>query len=65
MPESEAQRRAKKKYDAEKMTTVTCRISARKAEQFTAACAQLHTTKYAVLKDAVEQTIRKAGSPEE
>lgn len=60
MPVSEAQLRAIKKYDEEKMATVTCRVSRQKADLFTAACRDLGTTKYAVFKDAIEDTIAKA-----
>ena len=60
MPYTEAQLRARQKYNDEKMTTVGCRISRRKAERFKAACAALGTTQYAVLKEAVDYTIEKA-----
>lgn len=60
MPLSESRIRANRKYDAEKMTVVGCKISRTKAEEFRLACDQLGTTKYAVLKEAVEHTIEKA-----
>lgn len=44
----------------EKMTTVGCRISRAKADRFKAACRELGTTSYAVLKEAVEYTIEQA-----
>lgn len=64
MPVSEAQKRANKKYDSEKMTYVGCKISKEKASRFKSACAELGTTQYAVLKEAVEYTIEKANRPE-
>ena len=64
MPLKDYQIRARNKYDSEKMTTVGCRISRAKAEKFKADCAELGTTQYAVLKEAVEYTIKKASCPE-
>lgn len=60
MKQYESRIRAIRKYDSEKMTTVTCRISRAKADRFKAACAQLGVTQYAVLKEAIENAIAKA-----
>ena len=60
MPSTEAQKRARMKYDAEKMSTISCRVSRTKADRFRKACEQLGTTQYAVLKEAVEAAIEKA-----
>lgn len=62
---SEAQKRASRKYDAENMTVVGCKIPRIKADAFRAACRKLGTTQNAVLRETVEQTIKKAEkSPE-
>ena len=65
MSVSEAQKRANRKYDSEKMTYVGCKISKEKAARFKDACNTLGTSQYAVLKEAVEYTIEKAKRPEE
>ena len=64
MPMTEAQKRASRKYDSEKMTYVGCKISKEKASLFKTACAMLGTSQYAVMKEAVEYTIEKANRPE-
>ena len=64
MPLSEARIRSIRKYDSEKMATITCRVSKAKASDFKAACNTLGTSQYAVLKGAIEYTIEKANRPE-
>jgi len=57
---TDAQKRAVAKYSSEKMATVSCRISKAKAERFKQACETLGKSKYSVLNEAIENTIKTA-----
>ena len=57
---TEAQIRAKRKYDAESMTSVSVRISKKTAQRFTEACDKLGVSKYSVLKKRIYEVIAEA-----
>ena len=52
---TEAQRRAKQKYEAKAYTTSGCRLRREDAEAFSAACKARGTTVNAVLKATVDK----------
>lgn len=62
---SEAQKRAKRKYDAANMTKAGCTMRRTKYEVFRAACEKLGTNPNAVFLAAVDETIKKAGADPE
>lgn len=55
-------RTAQKKWDRENMTVVGCRITKAKAQEFKEACAALGLVPNQVIKQAIEETIKKAGA---
>lgn len=52
---TDAQRRAKQKYEAKAYTTIGCRMRREEAEAFSTACRAHGTTINAVLKAAVDK----------
>lgn len=54
------ERTSQKNWDRENMTTVCCRITRKKQEEFREACTRLNTNMNAVLLSAVNQTIEAA-----
>lgn len=54
-------RSAQKKWDKANMTVVGCRITKAKAQEFRDACAALGLVPNQILKQAVDETIKKAG----
>ena len=57
---SEAQKRARNKYDALHMIKAGCKIRRTKYDTFKAACQKLGTNPNAVFLAAVDETIKKA-----
>ena len=57
----EARKRANKKWDKENMTIIGCRVTKAKAQEFKAACAALGLVPNQILKQTIEETIKKAG----
>ena len=55
-------RAAQKKWDRENMTVVGCRITKAKAQEFKEACAALGLVPNQVIRQAIEETIKKAGA---
>ncbi len=55
-------RTAQKKWDRENMTVVGCRITKAKAQEFKEACAALGLVPNQVIRQAIEETIKKAGA---
>ena len=55
-------RSAQKKWDKANMTVVGCRITKTKAQEFKDACAALGIVPNQVIKQAIEETIKKAGA---
>ena len=60
---SEAQKRARDKWDRENMTVLTCKVTKRKADEFAAACLRAGVSKSSVITKAVDNFI--AENPEE
>ena len=60
MPQSDAQKRAKAKWDKEHMTTVGVKVTRAVADSFAAACDMLGVTRGQVLREAVDKTITAA-----
>ena len=60
---SEAQKRARDKWDRENMTVLTCKVTKRKADEFTAACQRADVSKSSVIVKAVDNFISE--NPEE
>lgn len=58
---TEARKKANAKWDKENMTIVGCRITKAKAQEFRDACAALGLVPNQILKQAVDETIKKAG----
>lgn len=58
---TEARKKANVKWDKENMTVVGCRVTRSKAEEFKAACKTLGVVPNQILKQAVDETIKKAG----
>lgn len=54
MPVSDAQKRARNKYDAQNYTVTGCKIRKEYAEAFRARCEQYDTTPAAVLRAALD-----------
>ena len=59
---TEARKKANVKWDKENMTVVGCRITKTKAQEFKDACAALGVVPNQVIKQAIEETIKKAGA---
>lgn len=59
---SEAQKRARDKWDRENMTVLTCKVTKRKADEFAAACKRAGVSKSSVIVKAVDNFI--ADNPE-
>ncbi len=59
-PVSDAQKAASLKWDKENMTTVGCRITRAKANQFKEACKTIGTVPNQVFLKAIEDTINAA-----
>lgn len=57
---TEAQRRAKQKYEAKAYTTIGCRMRREEAEALSAACKARGTTINAVLRAAVDKFMAEA-----
>lgn len=57
---SDAQKTASRKWAKENMTTLGCKVTKVKAEQFKEACRQLNTVPNQVLLQAVNDTIKQA-----
>lgn len=60
MPDTPAQRNAKNKWNRNNLATVSCRVPKDKAAAFKEACAKLGTVPNQVLKQTIEETIKKA-----
>lgn len=54
---SEAQKRARDKWDRENMTVLTCKVTKRKADEFAAACQRAGVSKSSVITRAVDNFI--------
>lgn len=65
MATSDAQRRARDKWNKENLTVLTCNVTKKKKETFKLACARANTTQNAVLLDAVNKFIEEHPVPEE
>ena len=59
---SEAQKRARDKWDRENMTVLTCKVTKRKADEFAAAFQRAGVSKSSVIVKAVDNFI--ADNPE-
>jgi Rod binding domain-containing protein len=60
MPISQAQKKAKSKWDKENMTQISCRLTKEKAAKFKQACQILDTVPNRVMLKAVSDTIQAA-----
>lgn len=60
MPVSESRKNANVKWDKENMTTLSCRVTKKKAEEFKVACRKLDTVPNRVLMKAINDTIEEA-----
>ena len=56
---TEAQKRARDKWDRENTTVLSCKLRVEEAERFKVACAAAGTTQNAVLREAVRAFIAK------
>lgn len=59
MAVSDAQRRARDKWNRENLTVLTCNVTKKKKEEFKRVCAKEKTTQNAVLLDAVNRFIEE------
>jgi hypothetical protein len=59
---NEARRQANLKWDRANMTTLSCRLTKVKAEQFKAACSKLGTNRNAEFLKTVDRIISEAES---
>lgn len=58
MPQSDAQRRAKLKYDAAHYTNISAKVSKQYAEKVKAVCSAIGTTPAAVIKSAFDKLLQ-------
>lgn len=58
---TKAKRQANNKWDAEHMMAVGCRVRSSVAKEFRALCQENGTTANAVLKNAVQEYIKRYG----
>lgn len=64
MPVSDAQKRARNKYDAQHYTVTGCKIRKEYAEAFRARCEQYDTTPGAVLRAALDSFMETHPAPD-
>lgn len=60
MPLTQAQKDARKKWDKQNMTQITCRLTKKKATLFKEACQEIGIVPNRVLLNAIDRTIEEA-----